>query len=302
MEEKNIPINPYFEKYERVSAAYRGDWYHVYRLPGDVYAINEFRHIQEVNFFLIPGKEKAVLFDTGLGILPLKPLIQELYDGEIIAVNSHAHFDHMGNNPAFQPVFGHGDGYAAGVAARGLCRADVGDQMDEEMFKGGYPEGFDPDEYGVKPYEVRNVPEGHIFDLGGRRLRVIYTPGHSTDGLMLYDEENRILFTGDTFYMGALYAQFSEGLFGHSDIKQYYESLERVSREIPSDVQLYCSHGDFIAPSVMLSRAAELLRSVDAGESTEDELLGEGYQYSEKDAVLRRRMGDGISVIYAAKA
>lgn len=208
----------------------------------------------------------------------------------------------MGNNAAFQPVFGHVDDYAAGVAARGLCRADVGDQMDEEMFKGGYPEGFDPDRYKVQPYEAKNVPDGHVFDLGGRRLRVIYTPGHSTDGLMLYDEENRILFTGDTFYMGSLYAQFSEGLFGHSDIKQYYESLERVSREIPRDVQLYCSHNDFAAPASMLPKAAELLRSVAAGERSEDELLGEAYQYSEKGAVLRHRMGQGISVIYAAKA
>ena len=35
---------------------------------------------------------------------------------------------------------------------------------------------------------------------------MIASHGHSEDGLVLADEENRLLFTGDTVYPGSLYA------------------------------------------------------------------------------------------------
>ena len=75
------------------------------------------------------GSERALLLDTGLGIVPVKPLIEELYQGELITVNSHFHFDHIGNNHSFEPVYGYIDACASKVAAAGLRRADVGDQM-----------------------------------------------------------------------------------------------------------------------------------------------------------------------------
>ena len=63
------------------------------------------------------------------------------------AVNSHFHFDHIGSNHIFEPVRAYIDAYVCGIARRGLTRADVGAQMDEDMFKGGYPEGFLPDQF-----------------------------------------------------------------------------------------------------------------------------------------------------------
>ena len=36
------------------------------------------------------------------------------------------------------------------------------------------------------------------IDLGGKRVRVFSTPGHSEDGVSVYVEEDRVLFAGDT--------------------------------------------------------------------------------------------------------
>ena len=47
--------------------------------------------------------------------------------------------------------------------------------------------------------------EGTVFDLGGWKLRVIDTPGHSPDSIMLAEDNRKLLFTGDTFYPAALY-------------------------------------------------------------------------------------------------
>lgn len=301
MEWKDMPRRAYYEKYERVDVKNDRGWYEVYRLPGNVYAFAEPRHFQEVNFFLILGSERAVLLDTGMGIVPVKPLIVELYQGEIIAVNSHFHFDHIGSNYIYEPVRSCTDEYVSAIAKRGLTREDVGAQMDEDMFKGGYPEGFQPDQFHVPAYKTEKVEDGYVFDLGDRRLRVLNTPGHCDDALMLYDEENKILFTGDTFYMGALYAHFNCAQFGTSDVRQYYKTMERLSREIPEDVSLYCSHNDFIAPASKLGETAEVLKAIIDEETVPaaEKGVNKGHQYLEEENALFEKKGDGFSVVYA---
>jgi glyoxylase-like metal-dependent hydrolase (beta-lactamase superfamily II) len=43
------------------------------------------------------------------------------------------------------------------------------------------------------------------FDLGGRVLSVIPTPGHQSAAIMFYDPRLKILLSGDTLYPGRLY-------------------------------------------------------------------------------------------------
>lgn len=81
--------------------------------------------------------------------------------------------------------------------------------------------------------------------------------------------------------MGALYAQFHCDLFGYSDIKQYCETMTRLSREMPEDVRLYCSHEEFIAPASKLGEAAELLGEIMKAGTDESEIIaGRGASVS----------------------
>lgn len=50
---------------------------------------------------------------------------------------------------------------------------------------------------GEKPWPFTYVDEGDVIERGGHRLRCIVTPGHSKGHTCLYDEENRILISGD---------------------------------------------------------------------------------------------------------
>ncbi|RKX82236.1 MAG: hypothetical protein DRP70_16695 [Spirochaetes bacterium] len=43
------------------------EWFDVIKLPGNVYAIVEEGHIQNVRSFLIIGSKNILLFDTGIG-------------------------------------------------------------------------------------------------------------------------------------------------------------------------------------------------------------------------------------------
>ena len=45
-------------------------------------------------------------------------------------------------------------------------------------------------------------------------------PGHTNDSLVLFDRENRALFTGDTFYPDSLFA-FMEDEWGQSNLSVF---------------------------------------------------------------------------------
>ena len=68
----------YYSKYEKRSIENNQGWYDVYQLPGEVFAICEPQHFQEVNAYLIIGQDRSMLFDTGMGICDIKAVVREL--------------------------------------------------------------------------------------------------------------------------------------------------------------------------------------------------------------------------------
>ena len=294
---ENYP-RKYYKKYEKVDVKNDCGWYEVYRLPGNVYAICEPQHFQEVNIYLIIGKKRAVLLDTGEGFCPLKPLVNELYDGEIFAVNSHFHFDHIGCNHLFQPMHIYDDPYAKAVAENGLPKEALGAQLDEEMFQFGYPKTLNPETFHILPYTYETLSDGQVIDLGDRSLQVIHTPGHSADSIMLYDAANKMLFTGDTFYLGALYAHFDCPEFGRGNVEDYMHSMEKLVREIPQDVKLYCSHNDFIVSWSKLQETAEALRRIHEGKTAGEHQVSISHTYLEDGKNITEYPCDGFSIVY----
>ncbi len=110
------------------------------------------------------------------------------------------------------------------------------------------PEGFDRDRYESKPFQItKTIADSEVIDLGGRKLEVILTPGHAPDALCLLDRENRLLFTGDTYYPAALYAHLPG-----SDFNVYRESASRLA-ELVDDVDFVLpAHNEPIFPSERL--------------------------------------------------
>ncbi|HEY8840706.1 MAG TPA: MBL fold metallo-hydrolase [Candidatus Dormibacteraeota bacterium] len=65
----------------------------------------------------------------------------------------------------------------------------------------------------------------HTGDLGGRKLQVLHTPGHSPDCICLFDEANGLLFGGDTINTGPIYAQLED-----SDLEKFARSTARLAQ------------------------------------------------------------------------
>jgi glyoxylase-like metal-dependent hydrolase (beta-lactamase superfamily II) len=94
------------------------------------------------------------------------------------------------------------------------------------------PDGFDPAAYRIVPSKAtRLLEDGDVLDLGGRRLEVLHTPGHSPDCICLVDRANGLLFGGDTVNTGPVYAQYEE-----SSLSDFSGSLARLA-EMRSDLR-----------------------------------------------------------------
>ena len=62
--------------------------------------------------YLVEGKEKAALLDTGTGIGSLKACVQKLTDKPVMVLLTHGHVDHAMGAPEFEEVYmNHKDDY-----------------------------------------------------------------------------------------------------------------------------------------------------------------------------------------------
>ncbi|MDH3645872.1 MAG: MBL fold metallo-hydrolase [Gammaproteobacteria bacterium] len=215
------------------------DWFEVYEVSPDVYAIYEPGQFEEVISYLIAGTDSALLFDTGLGIGDMHKLVRELSNLEIIVLNSHTHYDHIGGNHAFGQVLGMDTSYTR-KRALGLEHSQVSAGVAPGWIWKPTPEDFDAESYAIKPFVIdRYVRDGEHIDLGGRKLEVLFTPGHAPDALCVIDRENRLLFTGDTFYPAPLYTHL-EG----SDFDAYRQTAARLAALSTEVDQLMPGHNE----------------------------------------------------------
>ncbi len=190
------------------------------------------------NLFLVRGRDRDVLVDSGNGIAPLRPELADLFERPVVAVATHRHFDHVGGLHEFEEVVAHRDDAAAIAAADGFASLRIEDYPPEEL--SGYDpppslltalprEGFDLGAYRVRPVApTRIVEEGDVVDLGDRTLVVLHLPGHTPGEIGLWEEETATLFSGDCVYeSGILLDELPE-----SNIADYVRSMERL-RELP---------------------------------------------------------------------
>jgi len=213
---------PEWSEYERV--AVNEEWFEVYRILDGVFAIYEPGQFEEVISFLITGEDSALLFDTGLGIGDIRSVVDQLTDLAVVVLNSHTHYDHIGGNHQFETIYAMDTEFTRG-RAMGVPHERVAEFVSEGWIWKSLPEGFIKDEYHSHPFAISKiVGEGDILDVGGRQLEILETPGHAPDSICLFDRDNRILFTGDTFYLAPLYAHVSG-----SNFADYARSAARLA-------------------------------------------------------------------------
>lgn len=171
-----------------------------------IYAIDQ----QMVRAFLIVGTKKALLLDTGAVRIDILSYIKEITSLPIEVILTHSDVDHTANLQDFERAY--------------INEADIPTLLSNESFKN---------------VKFNRLSDGDVFDIGGRTLKVLFTPGHTLGSVCLIDEENKILFAGDTVSYGPVF------MFGENrSIKDYVISLKRLDemRESGLFTSVYCCH------------------------------------------------------------
>jgi glyoxylase-like metal-dependent hydrolase (beta-lactamase superfamily II) len=254
---KNLP-RPAYSKLERVPTA--DPWFEVYKIRPGVFAIYEPHQLEEVISYLIVGGDRAMLFDTGMGISNIQAVVAGLTRLPVSVVNSHTHNDHVGDNWRFSDVYGMDTDFTR-ANARG-SKEDALAELAPDEICGGLPTGFDAKAYRTKPFHITHwLHDGDEIDLGGRTLKVIGTPGHTPDSIALLDKKNGFLFTGDTFYAGPIYLYRPE-----TDLNAYVASVQKLAAMAPDLQLLLPAHNVPVADPSYLPKVVTAIKQVRRGE------------------------------------
>lgn len=79
--------------------------YHIEKLNEQTWLIEEYSNTASAYMYLLTGREKALLIDTGFGTIPLKSICEELTVLPVIVALTHGHVDHIGGTGAFEEVW-----------------------------------------------------------------------------------------------------------------------------------------------------------------------------------------------------
>jgi len=268
---------PQYKNLERVPSA--DPWFEIYRAAPGVFAIYEPHQFEEVISFLILGRKRALLFDTGMGIGDIKRVVQSLTSLPVVVLNSHTHNDHVGGNWEFREIYGMDTEFTR-TNAKGST-ADAQAELAPGSLCGQWPAGFDPKTYATRPFHVtRWIHDGDKVDLGGRVLEVLATPGHTPDAICLLDPKDGLLFTGDSYYAGPIWLYRPE-----TDLDAYVRSVERIAALAPQLRLLLPSHNVPVDNPSQLPKLVVAIKKVRAG-SVQPVSAGEGKVHYNVDGFI----------------
>jgi glyoxylase-like metal-dependent hydrolase (beta-lactamase superfamily II) len=205
-------------------------WYKVERLADGVTLISEqfIEPYYRCNIWHVRGRDRDLLVDSGMGVVSLRRQVALTAERPLLAVASHAHFDHIGNHVEFPERAIHKD--EADILANPTQHATVADvYAPKEMFLALPPGGYEQATYRIEPAPAtRLLSEGDVIDLGDRHFEVLHLPGHSPGSIGLWEGETGIFFSGDAIYDGPLSDQCY-----HSHIPTYLATMERLRKMKP---------------------------------------------------------------------
>jgi hydroxyacylglutathione hydrolase len=203
------------------------DWFAIENVAPGVHAIGEPLYHWFNWSYLVEGRDRVLLFDTGPGLRNIAQVVAALTPEPLTVIPSHMHFDHTGNLHQFSEIA------MADLPVLRACEREGVFHASDDLYI-GFQENMV-----WKPVRVTAWwPVGYCIDLGGRQLEIIHTPGHSPDSISLLDTQANILFAADFIYPGDLYAQVPG-----SDLQEYLRSANLLLPLINDKTKIFCCHG-----------------------------------------------------------
>lgn len=149
---------------------------------------------------------------------------------------THGHLDHVGGTAALAKSFpnaeillheGDEDLYY-GLPQQPLFMGIQSHQMKAMGF-----------EYEPPPRLTRSWRHGEIYEVGNLKFSVRHCPGHTRGHVVLAEETERKVFTGDCLFNGTIGRTDLPG----GDYDQLIESIRKNVLSLDDDFTVYCGHG-----------------------------------------------------------
>jgi glyoxylase-like metal-dependent hydrolase (beta-lactamase superfamily II) len=163
--------------------------FQVHEYNKDLYILRESgcSNYEKPFLYLLFGKDKALLLDTGAGKTDVARVVKSQIDLwlskhsresiPLIVAHTHAHRDHISGD----------------ADLKALPNTTVVEPKVSAV------QAF----FGFKNWPAEAV----TYDLGDRTLDIVPIPGHEASSIAVYDRQTGILFTGDSLYPGRLYVE-----------------------------------------------------------------------------------------------
>lgn len=126
--------------------------------------------------YLLEGADKALLIDAGRKIKDLDKIVASITSKPVMLVATHVHPDHTGS----------AINYFSELYINAADTVNIPQMMPD--YKG----------------ELKFLKDGEIIDLGGRKIEVVFTPGHTPGSTTFIDKKAGYGFSGDSFGSGNL--------------------------------------------------------------------------------------------------
>lgn len=185
--------------------------------------------------YLILGKEKALLIDSGWGVINLEKTIRTITDLPLIAIATHGHPDHLYGMLNFSKIYIHKDDYE--LATKIFKKRKVYSFFICLLNKLGF-KWFNDFKKKAVP-EIIEIDEKFNNEISSFNLEIVHLPGHTPGSIVLLDKTNKILFSGDTIVKYP-WLSLKESL----PLDIYLNSLIKMNEIIPNECKIYSGHSE----------------------------------------------------------
>lgn len=189
-----------------------------------------FNPIMENTYIVWDDTMECIIIDAGnfsaREDAQLTDFISERGLKPVMAVNTHGHFDHAMGVGYLKETYG----------VKFACSSKDQFLVDSAQQSGAM--------FGVKcaPVPAIDIDLDKMDEIafGVTKLRVIKTPGHTPGHVSLYNEEQKVLFTGDTLFRESIGRTDLPG----GDYSWIMTSILEQLVPLGDDVEFYPGHGD----------------------------------------------------------
>ena len=179
----------------------------------------------QVNCYILADEKtkEAVVIDPGDDAEDILKIIKEKGLSVKHIVNTHGHFDHVGANAKLKEATG----------AEILLH-----EADAELLTSSLGQAR---MFGMKtapsPPADRYIRDCDVITAGEVSLTVLYTPGHSSGGISLLEDD--MVFTGDALFAGSIGRTDLPG----GDLMTLITSIKTKLLDMPDDTRVFPGHG-----------------------------------------------------------